>query len=66
MEIKTSEKKLELNIREIDNIHLRRNICKTCPEKKRMLHAVDYCGQCGCVIFLKTAITSEKCPLDKW
>jgi len=66
MEINKPDNHIEIPIREIDSIHLRRNICKTCPERKKILNTVEYCGQCGCVIFLKTAITTEKCPLDKW
>ncbi|NDB81618.1 MAG: hypothetical protein EB127_02530 [Alphaproteobacteria bacterium] len=55
-----------IEIKEIDAVYLRRNICKSCPEKKKFFNNIEYCGQCYCVIYLKTAISSEKCPLEKW
>lgn len=40
---------------------LRRTICNDCKSRKGFL-----CGECGCIIRGKTAITNHSCPLGKW
>lgn len=37
-------------------------ICKECP----MLTKLQRCKQCGCFVGLKTRLTTERCPLEKW
>lgn len=36
-------------------------ICKNCPSRKG-----SRCGECGCVLKLKTKCLSCECPLKKW
>lgn len=37
--------------------------CVECP---RYLHETHQCGVCLCFVDAKTALNTEKCPLDKW
>jgi hypothetical protein len=39
----------------------RRVICNNCERRMGIL-----CRECGCIIMAKTAMSGEKCPLDKW
>jgi hypothetical protein len=41
----------------------RLDICNTCPQLTK--HSKQ-CKECGCFVFLKTKLSSEKCPLGKW
>lgn len=43
----------------------RLNICKPCPSKKTEV-GIDFCGECGCVLKLKSLVKEAKCNLDKW
>lgn len=38
-------------------------MCVQCP---RYLHETHQCGACLCFVDAKTALNTEKCPLDKW
>ena len=39
----------------------RMEICNNCPSKR-----TNTCGECGCVLALKTRCMSCECPLMKW
>jgi len=39
----------------------RMEICNSCEKLDN-----GNCSECGCVVKLKTAWASEKCPIDKW
>lgn len=39
------------------------NICKGCPE---LITPINVCGQCGCLMKLKTKLADATCPLGKW
>lgn len=41
----------------------RRRICNRCPRREPVS---DQCLECTCFLSLKTELTTEKCPLDKW
>tara|TARA_R110001592_G_scaffold270435_2_gene536904 strand:+ start:3889 stop:4068 length:180 start_codon:yes stop_codon:yes gene_type:complete len=41
----------------------RRKICSECSYFKKDL---GLCGECLCVVVLKTALAESKCPVDKW
>jgi len=43
----------------------RYEVCKVCPKKTGLLK-IEKCKACGCVLFLKLIVPSEKCPLGKW
>lgn len=40
----------------------RMEICAACPRRSN----IGQCRECGCFLNLKTRLTTEKCPLDKW
>jgi hypothetical protein len=44
-----------------EGIKSRMDLCLVCPSRN-----YDICGECGCPLAAKTAIASEKCPLNKW
>lgn len=39
----------------------RRHVCFLCKSRKNWR-----CGECGCVIAMKTRSPDEKCPLGNW
>ena len=39
----------------------RRAICNSCESRMGIM-----CKECGCLIRAKTAMSGQKCPLDKW
>lgn len=39
------------------------NICRECPE---LIKPINVCGQCGCLMKLKTKLADATCPLNKW
>ena len=41
----------------------RMEICFQCPSYNPSL---KQCKECGCFLFIKGFITTQKCPLDKW
>lgn len=41
--------------------YFREAICQDCP-----LFDGEQCGECGCLVMAKTALNTEKCPLNKW
>lgn len=41
----------------------RLNICSSCEYYNSTF---KQCGQCGCLLEIKTMWATEKCPLDKW
>jgi hypothetical protein len=56
--------RIKENIHEIVEIREQRlEICNQCPELRENSRT---CIQCGCFVDAKTAIKSQKCPLDKW
>jgi hypothetical protein len=54
-------------------VEARRAICRECPSRVRAL-GNDWCGEpltetateCGCNLYAKTAVGSERCPQGKW
>lgn len=38
----------------------------TCAECELWDEETDECKRCGCPIFAKTALSSEKCPVGRW
>lgn len=42
----------------------RMSICSECPSRKDRFGG--QCGECLCVISLKTKFKQEECPLKKW
>lgn len=50
------------------------NICRQCPHNsnvrrangEKMIRPDEFCGQCGCDLYLKTRALNQQCPLDKW
>jgi hypothetical protein len=47
----------------------RLDVCKGCEYMnvdKYMIKDIGTCGKCSCVIKLKIAVKSEKCPIGKW
>jgi hypothetical protein len=38
-------------------------ICRECPE---LIKPINVCGQCGCLMKLKTKLADATCPLGKW
>lgn len=43
----------------------RLEICDTC-DKQVIKFTTKICGQCGCILAVKAALKTFKCPLDKW
>ena len=43
----------------------RLDICSGC-EKQLIYLGIKQCKHCGCFLELKTLVTKEKCPLNKW
>jgi hypothetical protein len=41
----------------------RRDVCNKCELFKK---DVGICGECYCIVKLKTALAGEKCPIGKW
>lgn len=41
----------------------RLDMCHMCPS---LIKATGQCGECGCIVKLKTKLQDERCPLDKW
>lgn len=41
----------------------RRNICKGC---EFYMKDAGLCGNCFCVVKLKTALAKSECPIGKW
>lgn len=39
----------------------RMTVCNSCPKRNGLR-----CGECGCVLALKTRCMSCECPLQKW
>lgn len=37
--------------------------CESCPH---LLRFSRQCGKCGCLVFLKVKLVTEKCPVGKW
>lgn len=50
-------------IEDKDIIAKRLEICKACPE---LIQATSQCKKCGCVMTLKTKLSSAECPIGKW
>ncbi len=50
----------------VDLTELRRASCATCPELRRIPALPDTCRKCGCIVFLKTALTTQMCPIGRW
>ena len=46
-----------------ERVSSRMSICKECEHYKQ---ATKQCGQCGCFMPAKAAVTSMHCPLNKW
>ena len=42
------------------------NECEYMNVDKYMIKDIGTCGKCSCVIKLKIAVKSEKCPIGKW
>jgi len=40
----------------------RRDICNSCPHK--IINSL--CEKCGCVIYVKTLLDTNHCPINKW
>lgn len=52
-----------------EQIKERRDICRECPhstKKDNKLVTTSQCKECGCSILLKSMLSTEKCPKDKW
>lgn len=64
-----------------NEVEFRRSVCLACPTRKRvqllgMDAPGDWCGNpllpadqppsCGCLIYGKTLVASERCPQNKW
>lgn len=48
---------------------LRLNICKSCDKFKPKTSVLpSRCGECGCVLYIKTKFKNQHCPLKdpKW
>ncbi len=43
----------------------RLEVCKECEKVKYLLGRMR-CGECGCFLELKAAVSLMKCPLGKW
>ena len=43
----------------------RLSICKTCPSLKTLLNQPQ-CGECGCLLTLKSQLEGMTCKLGKW
>lgn len=43
-------------------VRFRRSQCASCPQRRRFLGVVSWCGLCGCVLRVKTAIADSECP----
>ena len=41
----------------------RYNICQKC---EFLFTPTKTCKKCGCFMFLKCAVNTAKCPIDKW
>lgn len=39
----------------------RNAVCDTCPA-----NTIGICGECGCVLALKTRLLKSSCPIDLW
>ena len=48
-----------------DETKRRRQICKSCPSNVKIM-GTRVCEHCGCIIYSKTAVESEKCLMNKW
>ena len=51
--------------KKINFIEIRRAICNSCEHQKTLIGA-KYCNSCGCSIWGKTLMASQKCPEGKW
>ena len=52
---------IQSKINIIDLQKQRMSICENCEYYK-----FKKCSNCGCVMFLKTWLRNEKCPIGKW
>jgi len=41
----------------------RRSLCNNCFHRDPQ---TDQCRKCSCFLVLKTQLSTEKCPLDRW
>lgn len=48
-----------------ETIKKRRDICKSCEYNNRN-DGYNQCIKCACIISLKTKLTKETCPIEKW
>lgn len=56
---------VNLGVKELSQQRL--SICNECPSMKfNKLMDTEVCGECGCLLQLKTLVEEEKCKLDKW
>lgn len=53
------------HISSTEELNSRTNICVNCPNMIKTL-GVERCNECGCLIFLKSRLKSQECPLGNW
>lgn len=52
---------LQRDIPEV-SFHERMDICRSCDK----LSVINFCGECGCFMPLKTRLRGSSCPIGKW
>jgi hypothetical protein len=61
--LKTTTQAVELIKVPNDVREERLSICMSCPE---LVHTINMCSKCGCLVPAKTWLPGTKCPIKKW